>query len=726
MSRRGPQTPVRALGFLLALLVPLLLGPAARADPSPPASPQPLTGTERPAFGAGALAIRITGFEPSIPGPQDQLTLRGTITNTADVPVGSVSARLRVSPTPLANRDEVPEVLAGIGQRTGEPIAGAVSAQVGSLSPGQSVPFVLRAAVADLGLGTAGAYVTGAEALGDAGAGRVRQDLDRTFLPWWPADTEITPLGLTTLWPMTGAPLRDAEGVLLSEEPAVELSPSGRLANLLAASAGTSVSMVLDPQVVDAAADLADGYLVRQPDGSAAPGTRSREAASWLADLQAKVTEPRADVTGSLYAWPDVDAVRRGRLLTRVLGQRTAVSEVTEQVLDRRLPARLVLPPAGVAQPDTLSALARGGVPAIVLRDQALPLVTPTYFTPSGTALVPTSRGTLTGLLLDSGLSATLARPMDTPADVAAARQALLAETLVIAAELPGTERLLITSPEPGWSPTEPAARMVAQALTEPDWLAPTSLSAALVSDSSSLPRQFVAPTEEQAAQELPVEHVQRVRGQYRYLEEYATVVSDGDSIPFVTHTAPSRLLGAWFRSHPQDSDELTDLVGDQTRALVDSVRVVSSGSVTVSGASGTLPITVENLGPNAVTIGLVLRSTPPQLVTAAPIEPFPIAPGRRTSVEVTAQVAAAGPVAVSIQMVTAGGAPFGTAGELVVGSAAYADAARVLVQVALGALVLAVLVHGIRRARRRRGTRAVPPPVEPATTPPERRGDRG
>ena len=230
----------------------------------------------------------------------------------------------------------------------------------------------------------------------------------------------------------------------------------------------------------------------------------------------------------------------------------------------------------------------------------------------------------------------------------------------------------------------------------------------------NSSDRSFVAPTAEQRADELPAEHVARVRGQYQDLEEYATVAADTGAIPFMAHTAPTRLLGAWFRSHPQDRAELTGLVDGQTRALVDSVRVVSSGSVTVSGTSGTLPITVENLGPTAVTIGLVLRSDPPQLVTAEPVEPFTIAPQRRTSVEVIAQVAAAGPIPVSIQMVTAEGQPYGTPGELVVGSAAYADAARVLVQVALGALVLAVLVHGVRRARRRRRARPADAP-EPA-----------
>ena len=183
-------------------------------------------------------------------------------------------------------------------------------------------------------------------------------------------------------------------------------------------------------------------------------------------------------------------------------------------------------------------------------------------------------------------------------------------------------------------------------------------------------------------------------------------MVSDPAVIPEVTRTAPTRQLGAWFRAHPEARTELTDLVDDQVGGLIGSVRVVSSGSITVSGASGTIPITIENAGPTEVTVGLELSATPSQLFSADPVEPFTIAPERRTSVEVTAQVAAAGPIPVTIQLVTDEGDAFGEPGLLVVESAAYANAARVLVQVALAALVLAVVVHGVRRARRRRRAR--------------------
>jgi hypothetical protein len=703
--------PAATLLALVAMLIGAsLTGATGRAE-----------ALDRPAIGAGSLSIRIVEFEPSIPAAGDTLTLRGTITNTSPEPVRAVAAALRVSVTPLANRDEIPEVLTGAGQRFGREIPGTRASVIDELAPGASQPFQLTADVTELGLASSGVYVTGAEALGDSGAGLIRQDMDRTFLPWWPPDPGVEPLLLTTVWPLTGAPLRDAEGVLLTEAAAIAMSPAGRLSRLLEAASAEpgAVSVVLDPEAVQVADDLADGYLVRSPDGDVAPGTRSREVAGWLDQLRTAVSTAGADVSGSLYAWPDIDAVRRGKLLGTVLRQQPALDAEVTDILGRRLRETLVLAPGGVAQPTTLNVLAKSPITAIVLSDRAAPLADPTYFTPSGNVLVPTGRGDLAGLLADSGLSQTLGLPMDSPAEQTAARQALLAQTLTVAGELPETQRLLVASIDPVWDPPAGAAEMVVGALAGAPWVVPTTIGEALSREPGTLPRVAVAPTAEDVAAELPSNHVARVRDQYGSLRDYASVVTDPELIPEVTRTAPTRMLGSWFRTHPATRTELMRVVDDQISGLIGSVRVVSSGSITVSGESGTIPITVDNDGTQPVTVGLVLTSKPPQLFSADPVEPFTIDPERRTSVVVTAKVAGSGPIPVTIQLVTSAGEPFGEPGLLVVESAAYANAARLLVRAAIGALLLAVVVHGVRRARRRRGSR--PGAADAPTEPPDR-----
>ena len=253
---------LRPAAMLLALVAALILGfLTVTADWA--------AALDRPAVGVGALSLRIVEFEPSIPTAEDTLTLRGTITNTSQEPVRDVATALRVSVTPLQNRDEIPEVLSGAGQRFGREIPGTRVSVADELAPGASQPFELTAEVSNLGLAGSGVYVTGAEALGDSGAGLIRQDLDRTFLPWWPQSAGVEPLLLTTVWPLTGTPLRDAEGVLLTEAAAVSMSPAGRMSRLLDAASAEpgAVSLVVDPEAVQAADDLADGYLVRSDEG---------------------------------------------------------------------------------------------------------------------------------------------------------------------------------------------------------------------------------------------------------------------------------------------------------------------------------------------------------------------------------------------------------------------------------------------------------------------------
>ena len=231
MTRRAGLIPAGALLAATSLLAsPVTVGAVAPPAVAPPT-------VERPALGAGALAIRITGLTPAIPEPGDEPVGHGGRDQHVRAPVRDVSAQLRVSPTPLVNRDEIPEVLAGAGQRVGQAVVGAEDQLTAELAPGQSAPFELRADIDDLELAGAGAYVTGAEALGDAGTGRVRQDLERTFLPWWPGDTAVEPVLLTTIWPLTGAPVRDAAGTLLTEDAAIQMSPAGRLSRLLDAGA---------------------------------------------------------------------------------------------------------------------------------------------------------------------------------------------------------------------------------------------------------------------------------------------------------------------------------------------------------------------------------------------------------------------------------------------------------------------------------------------------------
>jgi hypothetical protein len=693
-----------------------LAGSAATAD---------VRGADRQAVGDGALSVRISTIEPSIPESGDTLTVRGTITNVSDTAVTDVSAVLRVSTTPLPSRGEIPEILSGEGTRIGLPVRGTDEAVADTLAPGGAASFTLRAEVDSLGLGGVGVYMAGAEARGSNGPGVVRQDVDRTFLPWWPDGTVAEPLSLTTLWPVTSSPKRTATGTFLDEATAVAMSPEGRLSTIVraASTAAGGMSLVLDPATVSAAAAMADGYEVDTEDG-VIPGTRATEVGRWLDDLRAVLASPSTDATAMLYAMPDLVAARRGRLVGTLLRQREVVEERTGRALDRTIPAGVAMLADGVSDARTLSRLARADLRAAVLSDAAVVPTEPSFFTPSGNVLLPTADGDLPVLVTDSGLTQALALPLADQAERTQARQRLLAETLVTVTELPESPRLLVASTDPAWSPPAAGAEMVGAVLTGTPWIRPTTVAAALAREPSSVPRELVPYGDEQQARELSSQHVGQVRDQFRAVSEYTAVLSDPADVPLESRTAPNRGMSSWFRPDPVSGARLANTVSAQLAEALGSVRVVSSGTISVSGASGTIPVTVENVGPAQVTVGLTMRSDPPQLFIADPVAPFPIEPGQRTSLEVRAQVAAAGPITVAVLLTTAEGDPFGVPGELTVQSSAYANAARILVRAALVALALAVVVHGIRRARRmRRAQRSAAEADQPMDVPEETHG---
>lgn len=655
--------------------------------------------------GQGMLELHITKLTPLDPGPNSTLRLSGIVTNISDHAVAGPAVALRVSPTPVASRSEISAVVSGHSSREGARVPGATQELGGPLSPGQSVNFSLSAKIATLRLPRAGAYVVGAEALGDGGIGLRRQDLERTFLGWWPPDTPAARLGVNLIWPISSLPDRDGAGTFLSDSLGLAVSSTGRLANLVKAGSERTgqFTWLLDPEVLQATDVMSDGYRYYQKvdDETPVDGDRGREASQWLTQLRSALNAKRTHAISGLYGTPDVDAAVAGKAMGTVLAQRPVVNEQTADVLTRKAPTTVAYLPGGNAASTTLDALRAGGVRSVIMSDSALPTRAALNYTPTGTAELTTKSGVVRVLLLDSALTDTLAMPAATSADVVAMRQRLVAETLVTALERPNLSRVVAASPSQDWDPSLAGARAVLRVIATTAWVAPVSSQAALKSSRPALSRTHMDPTDAQVMAQLPTSYVDTVRANQRGVASYSRLLSNPDDIDSTLLQAPTRQLSSWFRTNPDARAALAAKVTGQVSAAVDSVDVVSTGSITISGQSGTIPVTVSNNGRQRVRVGLVLTSEPAILFQADPIAPFEIAPQRRTSVEVPAKLAGTGNVQVRIQVVNGKGESVGTPTTLLVRSAAYARAARVIVQLSLVLLVLAVAVHGVRRARR-------------------------
>lgn len=655
--------------------------------------------------GQGGLEVRITKLTPLVPTPKSTLNLVGTVTNVSDQQVAQPSVALRVSATPLVTRSEITTVVSGESSREGTRIPGATAQLDGPLDSGESAHFTLSVKMATLRLPRAGAYLVAAEALGDGGDGLVRQDLERTFIGWWPPETTASRIGLNLIWPISSRPDRDGTGTFLSDSLALAVSPTGRLANLVEAGSEHTgaLTWLLDPEVLQATSVMSSGYLyyAEADDSAATEGDRDREAAQWLAQLRAAVTADGAHALAGLYATPDVDAAQSSNALPTLLSQETGVNAQTADLLDSELPSSMAWLPGGNAASDTLVTLRERGIRSVVMSDAALPLRTGLNYTPTGAAEVATESGAVRALLLDSALSQTLAMPAENSADVVALRQRLVAETLVTALEMPNLSRIVAASPPLDWAPTLSGARAVLRVVDSAPWIKPVSTKTALKSAGTTPSRTHAELSESQLAEQLPASYGKAARANQRDVAAYRRLLADPDDLPAVLAQAPSRQLSAWFRAAPDPRAALASKVSQQLSTALNSVDVVSTGSITISGQSGTIPVTVSNNGELAVSVGLRLTSEPAILFQADPIEPFQIAPQRRTSVEVPAQLTGSGNIQVLIQPVNSAGETVGTTTTLLVRSAAYARAARLIVQLALVLLVAAVVVHGVRRARR-------------------------
>ena len=256
-------------------------------------------------------------------------------------------------------------------------------------------------------------------------------------------------------------PVRLADGTFANDSLATALAPGGRLDRLLQAGAtlgdGAAVTWAIDPDLVEAVADMADdnGYLVATPDGGTVPGGGGRWPSDWLERL--RIATAGADVLALPYADPDLVALVHNGLQGDVATARTVgargpgrAAPVGQPGRGHRLADQRLPRPGHPRRPRP------GGVTATVLDGRALPRrSTSATRRPGGPSCRPARVGS-------PPCSPT--RPWPTcspgPAEAAApvlAAQRVVAETAMITSELPstGTARTIVAMPPRRWDPPQ-------------------------------------------------------------------------------------------------------------------------------------------------------------------------------------------------------------------------------------------------------------------------------
>jgi hypothetical protein len=533
----------------------------------------------------------------------------------------------------------------------------------------------------------------------------------RTFLPWMPTDTEVRPVDLVWLWPLADWPARTADGTLLTNQTPTELSADGRLDQLLTVGERfrTTVSWVADPALLQTADAMSHGYQVAQGT-TITTGDRQQQARQWLTRLGAIArTEP---VRTLPYADVDASALTRANLANDVVRAITQGPRIATTALGAHAAGNFYWAPFGRLDRDTLNVLASAGVTTVVLSADALPPTDPAVSTEGiATAALPTSVGSIRAVLTDPSLSRTLALPQATAGDVVLARQRFLAETSTAALTLPAAQdsRAFVVGPDTvRWAASAALLSPLLRATRSAPWLAPLSLDDLLAAPAASASRQRSGYGSRARAAELHPEYVARIARASNDLDTFTSVIDDptGISEPFTE--ALMRTESSAWRSEPMLGSQLLAAVNDGIAQETHHVRVLSEGTVTFSGDTGKVPVTIANDLDRAVTVGITLRGNPTLRLSAEPRTGIRIEPGRMASVDIDARVVGGDPLPVQVQLLTPEGSDYGRAATITLASTAYARAASWVVIVAFIAIVVFVLVGVTRRIRSARAQRDV------------------
>ena len=600
---------------------------------------------------------------------------------------------------------------------------------LGTISSGNH-GWKLSSPLADLGLSPDHVYALDVQAWSD---GELLGAL-RTYLPYEiGSGVSLATTQLSVIAPVTAAsPLDGYEepvggtrySELTEDALAQQMSTDGSLYQLLAAGSqlpkGT-VSWLVDPDLLSTASQIQEGYVVaKQGTASDAIGSQGDEAAAWIKEAGTVLSSANSELWqlpstdpdfASLAAAPGAVAQRLVSAAATQSDTGTAVKTVT-QTTPRGL---LTWPADGQVDAKTLD-LAQSVDPAAVVVDSgSIGLSVP------DAAYTPTGRATANGrddlAVADSALDAIMSGDKADAAyssgssQTVLASQRLLAQTALIALEKPTLARsVLLTLPR---SSAESVTDMpVLSALKDAPWLKSVGLST-LLKQSPDTDAAIGTPTRSAAAADTDLTSSQlgRALGIDAQLQLYQSILNGENATDDGFDEAALRTVSTGWRGSTAAWTGFTSAVSNRLTDQMGQVYLIPKSGLTLSGTSGSIPFTVVNHLPQAVTLGLTIETNRTGLVvTQVPVRKF--ATGSTTvNVKVTAEAPGAN-VQVTAYLVNSDGRHYGDAQSG--GSRSLQVTVTSIGFVALllfaGSAALLVFAVGLRIYRGRRGTRKSAP----------------
>lgn len=708
---------------LLALSAPIT-APAAQAE-------QPIGQPVPPVAGAPEmLRLDVTRLTPRVVTSETPtVTVEGKVTNTGDRRVDQIRVRLQRGEPITSDKAmrELPE------QKTDT--AGAFQDVSKTLEPGDSAELSISIPVGGekntLRITEPGMYPLLVNVNGKpdySGAARlaaVSIPLPVMSVPGGgEAQPKPTPPSVTVLWPLLDdhprrLPTNDGgkSTLLTDDDLAKSLAIGGRLNNLVAAvhtAASTnsellrSLCFVVDPDLLETVAAMAEGYQVRSANGQVSETKVSKDAEVWL-DQVRELTNGHC-VLAVPYADADLGALSRAGatdLTQLALGGAASVNEL----LQVQSVPNVYWPAGGTFDQRTLIDLANSRPPGA----STTVLVDPGHLqridgrAPYALSLAQTTNK-VRALPVDSLVSDALAAPT-TQSDTGSVQNGIAALAYRAAFDPRDGGQVLVAPPR-RWraSGAELTAFLTVTAQLFDDGFATPLPFDQMVTAQEGGTADNLAFTGQDSGQEIPTSvtaEVMRINATKRDMldamaSDNTNTIDPNDFLSPFQYALLRGVSTAW-RGRVQDAAEMVDFVDTQLGGLRDQVTVLNPGRP-FSLASGDAPIPVRILNKLPVTIVVRVTLSPVPGLRTEPIQDIRIPPGSSAPRYIQAEMSRSGRFSVNVRLSTPGGTPLGDPARLELNSTSYGIISVAVTGTAGAVLVLLV---GFRIFRRVKAARA-------------------
>jgi hypothetical protein len=670
-------------------------------------------------------AISIDAVTPRYAQPGSTITVSGTLSNNTGSAIQGIEVQLQSSPQPFGSRSEM-DAFTADGSGFSPVNEGTPVAVTATLPNGGTARWTASFTAASAQYDQFGVYPLVAQAI--SLTSYLPLATDCTLLPFWPGKGSAQPLNIAWIWPLIDVPQQElpqqgnCSQTLASDSLETSLGTSGRLGRLLSSGlhwAGrTDLTWAVDPALLSDASVMTQPYKVGGSSActGAKPMPASAAASGWLATLRKETASQPMFLTP--YADADVAALSHAGLDTDIRTAYTVGESVASQLLSRPSgvkaagtgdggSASVAWLAGGTADASVLTSLASSaGISTVVLSSNEMPVAASSSYQ-ADTAVTSATTGigtTMNVLLADSQLTSLLGSTTANASAGAqfATEQEFLAQTAMIAAELPNSSRSIVVAPPRRWDPSTAEANALLSLTSKAPWLQPTPLSGLSSSRGDQVSRQAL-PANSVSSDELSSSYLNQVQSVGATMALYkellyqpsGNLLRSLDEVIAVTESAAWRGSGiaggklalARLSSYLQDSEHDVQIITGNTKRLL-------------GGTSGDTPVSVQNTLDVPVQVRVAITGLTNSQLTVGKFDSLITVPAQKTgTVYMPLHSSRLGTSMMQLQLLTKDGSPLTwTSQPLSIQVTRYGQALLVLIVSALGVLVLTSAMRWTRQ----------------------------